>query len=174
MGFFWAAFFVWGTQKATTAVAVVIPILAFGFPMVDTAITMSRRLISRRPIFQGDNEHVHHMLLARGWSQRQVVLVLYGVCAAFGLVAILFTTTGSKVTGFVMFVVSVTIIIAVGHLRYHEVDELKAGVRRTVGDRRLRVANNIRVRRAARALSKADDVYEVFETVPWMLAFCEF
>jgi UDP-GlcNAc:undecaprenyl-phosphate GlcNAc-1-phosphate transferase len=174
VGFTLAALSVLGTQKATTAVAVVIPILAFGFPMVDTAITMMRRLISRRPIFEGDNEHVHHMLLARGWSQRQVTLVLYGVCAAFGLVAMVFTTTGSRLTGFVMFVVSVTIIIAVGHLRYHEVDELKAGVRRTVGDRRLRVANNIRVRRAARALSKADDIYEVFETVRWMLDFGEF
>jgi hypothetical protein len=114
------------------------------------------------------------MLLARGWSQRQVALVLYGVCAAFGLVAMVFTTTGSRMTGFVMFVISVTVIIAVGHLRYHEVDEIKAGVRRTVGERRLRVANNIRVRRAARALSKADDFYELFEAVRQMLAFGEF
>ncbi len=174
VGFTLAALSVLGTQKATTAVAIVIPILAFGFPMVDTAITMTRRLISRKPIFEGDREHVHHMLLARGWSQRQVALVLYGVCAAFGLVAMVFTTTGSRMTGFVMFVISVTIIIAVGHLRYHEVDEIKAGVRRTVGERRLRVANNIRVRRAARALSKVDDFYELFEAVRLMLDFGEF
>jgi len=174
VGFTLAALSVLGTQKATTAVAIVIPILAFGFPMVDTAITMTRRLISGKPIFEGDREHVHHMLLARGWSQRQVALVLYGVCAAFGLVAMVFTTTGSRMTGFVMFVVSVTIIIAVGHLRYHEVDEIKAGVRRTVGERRLRVANNIRVRRAARALSKADNFYELFEAVRQMLDFGEF
>jgi hypothetical protein len=32
---------------------------------------MARRLVSRKPVFQGDNEHVHHMLLARGWSQRR-------------------------------------------------------------------------------------------------------
>ena len=174
VGFTLAALSVLGTQKATTAVAIVIPILAFGFPMVDTAITMTRRLISRKPIFEGDREHVHHMLLARGWSQRQVALVLYGVCAAFGLVAMVFTTTGSRMTGFVMFVISVTVIIAVGHLRYHEVDEIKAGVRRTVGERRLRVANNIRVRRAARALSKADNFYELFEAVRQMLDFGEF
>jgi UDP-GlcNAc:undecaprenyl-phosphate GlcNAc-1-phosphate transferase len=174
IGFILAALSVLGTQKATTAVAVVIPILAFGFPMVDTAITMSRRLISRKPIFQGDNEHVHHMLLARGWSQRQVALVLYGVCAAFGLVAMLFTTTGSKVTGFVMFVVSVAIVIAVGHLRYHEVDEVKASMRRTMAERRVRVANNIRIRRTARALSKASDLHEVFDAIRLMLEFGEF
>ena len=174
VGFTLAALSVVGTQKATTAVAVVIPVLAFGFPMVDTAITMARRLIGGRPLFQGDHEHIHHMLLSRGWSQRQVALVLYGVCAAFGLLAMMFTTTGSKLTGFLMIVVSVAVIIAVGHLRYHEVDELKAGVKRTVADRRVRVANNIRVRRAARALSKADDLHELFEAVRVMLEFGEF
>jgi UDP-GlcNAc:undecaprenyl-phosphate GlcNAc-1-phosphate transferase len=40
VGFTLAALSVLGTQKATTAVAVVVPILAFGFPMVDTAMTM--------------------------------------------------------------------------------------------------------------------------------------
>jgi hypothetical protein len=135
---------------------------------------MSRRLVSRKPVFQGDTEHIHHMLLARGWSQRRAALVLYGVCAVFGLTALIFPATGSKLTGFMLFVISVAVIIAVGHLRYHEVDELRAGVKRTVGDRRLRVANNIRVRRAALALSKASDVHEMFEATQHLLEFGEF
>jgi len=151
-----------------------VPILAFGFPMVDTAMTMARRLVSRKPVFKGDNEHIHHMLLARGWSQRRAALVLYGVCALFGLAALMFPATGSKLTGFMLFVISVAVIIAVGHLRYHEVEELRAGVKRTVADRRLRVANNIRVRRAALALSKASDLDEMFEATRHLLDFGEF
>jgi UDP-GlcNAc:undecaprenyl-phosphate GlcNAc-1-phosphate transferase len=173
-GFLLAALSVLGTQKATTAVAIVVPILAFGFPVVDTTMTMARRLVSRKPVFQGDNEHIHHMLLARGWSQRRAAIVLYGVCALFGLVALIFPATGSKLTGFMLFVISVAVIIAVGHLRYHEVDELRAGVKRTVGDRRLRVANNIRVRRSALALSKASDLHEMFEATRHLLDFGEF
>ena len=173
-GFLLAALSVLGTQKATTAVAIVVPILAFGFPVVDTAMTMGRRLVSRKPVFQGDKEHIHHMLLARGWSQRRAALVLYGVCALFGLVALIFPATGSKLTGFMLFVLSVAVIIAVGHLRYHEVDELRAGVKRTVGDRRLRVANNIRVRRAALALSKTSDLHEMLEVTRALLEFGEF
>jgi UDP-GlcNAc:undecaprenyl-phosphate GlcNAc-1-phosphate transferase len=174
IGFLLAALSVLGTQKATTAVAIVVPILAFGFPVVDTTMTMGRRLLSRKPVFEGDNEHIHHMLLARGWSQRRAALVLYGVCAVFGLVALIFPATGSKLTGFMLFVISVAVIIAVGHLRYHEVDELRAGVKRTVGDRRLRVANNIRVRRAAVAVSKASDVDEMFAAVRHLLDFGQF
>jgi UDP-GlcNAc:undecaprenyl-phosphate GlcNAc-1-phosphate transferase len=173
-GFLLAALSVLGTQKATTAVAIVVPILAFGFPVVDTAMTMGRRMISRKPVFQGDTEHIHHMLLARGWSQRRAALVLYGVCALFGLAALIFPATGSKLTGFMLFVISVAVIIAVGHLRYHEVDELRAGVKRNVVDRRLRVANNIRVRRAALAVSKAWDVHEMFEAMRHLLEFGEF
>ncbi|HXM35828.1 MAG TPA: MraY family glycosyltransferase, partial [Pyrinomonadaceae bacterium] len=75
VGFTLAALSVLGTQKATTAVAVITPILAFGLPVVDTGVTMARRMISGRPVFQGDSEHIHHMLLARGWSQRHVALV---------------------------------------------------------------------------------------------------
>ncbi|HET6892848.1 MAG TPA: MraY family glycosyltransferase [Pyrinomonadaceae bacterium] len=169
VGFTLAALSVLGTQKATTAVAVAIPALAFGLPVVDTAVTMVRRLISRKPIFEGDDEHIHHMLLARGWSQRQTALVLYGVCALFGLLAMLFARTGSHSTGFVLFVVTVVVLIAVGHLRYHEVEELRAGVKRTVADRRVRVANNIRVRRASRALTKAHNLEQVVEAVSYML-----
>src|SRR5947207_11209311 len=57
VGFTLAALSVLGTHKATTAVAVVIPILAFGLPVVDTGVTIARRLISGKPVFQGDNEH---------------------------------------------------------------------------------------------------------------------
>jgi UDP-N-acetylmuramyl pentapeptide phosphotransferase/UDP-N-acetylglucosamine-1-phosphate transferase len=174
IGFTLAALSVLGAQKATTAVAVVIPLLAFGLPVVDTTVTMARRLISRRPVFQGDNEHIHHMLLARGWSQRQAALVLYGVCAAFGLLAMLFVNTGTGMTGLILFVLTVVVVIAVGHLRYHEVDEIRAGMKRTVADRRVRVANNIQVRRAARALSKASNVQQLFDTVGQMLEFGEF
>jgi UDP-GlcNAc:undecaprenyl-phosphate GlcNAc-1-phosphate transferase len=174
VGFTLAALSVLGTQKATTAVAVAIPALAFGLPVVDTAVTMTRRLISGKPLFEGDNEHIHHMLLARGWSQRQVALVLYAVCATFGLLALIFSRTGTRSTGFVLFVVVVVVIIAVGNLRYHEVDELKASMKRTVGDRRIRVANNIRVRRASLALTRATDLRELFEAVSYLLASDEF
>src|SRR6267378_983107 len=98
VGFSLAALSIQGSQKASTAVAVAIPILAFGVPVVDTGVTIARRLLSGKPIFKGDREHIHHMLLARGWSQRRVVLVLYAVSAAFGLLAMLSVNTGSNLT----------------------------------------------------------------------------
>lgn len=45
IGFTLAALSVLGAQKASTAVAVAIPLLAFGLPMVDTGFSMVRRFI---------------------------------------------------------------------------------------------------------------------------------
>ncbi|HSS19383.1 MAG TPA: MraY family glycosyltransferase [Pyrinomonadaceae bacterium] len=174
VGFLLASLSLLGAQKATTAIAVITPVLAFGLPVIDTTVSMARRLIGGRPMFEGDGEHIHHMLLARGWSQRRVALILYAVCAGFGLVAALSTKTGTPVTGFVLFVIAAAVIAAVGQLRYHEVDELRAGVRRTVGSRRLRVANNVRVRRAGLALSKAGNLNELFAALQNMLEFEQF
>lgn len=171
VGFTLAALSVLGSQKATTAVAVVIPILAFGLPVVDTGVTIARRLISRKPIFQGDNEHIHHMLIARGWSQQRAALVLYAACACFSLVAIVVTSNSSPLIALALLVLTVVTVIGLGHLRYHEVDEIRAGVKGTVRERRIRVANNLRIRRAGLALSRATTLNDIYEAIDGMLEF---
>ncbi len=174
LGFTLSALAVQGTQKASTVVAVAIPLLAFGVPMVDTGFTMMRRFLSGRPLFQGDREHIHHMLLARGWSQRRVALVLYSACALFGLMAMLFVSETGRITGLVLFVVGAAVILGVGRLRYHEIDEIKASVKRNLKDRRVRAANNLHVRRATRAMSEAKTLPELFAAVQLMLEPGEF
>jgi UDP-GlcNAc:undecaprenyl-phosphate GlcNAc-1-phosphate transferase len=174
VGFMIAALSVEGTQKASTAVTVAIPLVALGLPIVDTMVTIGRRFLGRRPLFQGDREHIHHMLLERGWSQRRTVLVLYGVCASFALLTLLFASNSANVTALVLFVVGVAVVIGVGQLRYHEVDELKASVKRNITDIRVRGANNIRVRRASRSVSQANTLAELLGAVAELLEIGEF
>jgi UDP-GlcNAc:undecaprenyl-phosphate GlcNAc-1-phosphate transferase len=174
IGFLLAALSVEGAQKASTAVAVAIPIMAFGLPVLDTGFTMIRRFISRKPIFTGDREHIHHKLLDLGWSQKKAALVLYSVCALFGLVTLLFVESSARTIGVVLFILGVTIMLAVSHLRYPELDELRASVKRNVGDRRIRGANNITVRRACRNLTDANNLSQLFEAVIEVLEIGEF
>lgn len=175
IGFMLAALSVLGTQKASTAVAVTIPLIAFGVPVFDTGLSIVRRFIGRRPLFQGDREHIHHMLLARGWSQRRVTIVLYGVCALFGIAALLLVSEPSmRTTGLVLAVVGSIVVFGVLRLRYHEVDELTATLRRSFLERRLRVANNIRVRRATRMLSHAMSLNEIFLATQELLEVGDF
>lgn len=178
IGFLLAALSLQGPQKAATTVAVAIPLMAFGLPIMDTLLALLRRFIGRRPLFEGDREHIHHMLLARGWSQRQAVFVLYGVCALFALQAMLFASDAGvgRITGLGLFVVGVIVLLAVEQLHYHEVDELRARVKRQLSltERRQRLASNIRVRRAGQALARATTLSATFEAVEQLLRESEF
>lgn len=175
IGFLLATLSIQGSQKASTAVAVAIPILTFGVPVLDTGFTLVRRFISGKPLLEGDKEHIHHMLLDRGWSQRRVAIVLYGASALLGLMALLFVgNAGGPTTGLLLFVIGAIVLFVVGRLRYHEVDEVKASMRRNLGERRARAANNIRVRRASRAMSKASSLEDLFGALMVMLEHREF
>lgn len=178
VGFTLATLSVQGTQKASTVVALAIPLLAFGLPIIDTSLALLRRFTSGRPLFEGDKEHIHHKLLARGWSQRRVVLVLYGACALLGLQALLFVQEWgvSRLTGLWLLVVGVAVTVAVDRLHYHEVDEIRDGLKRnlSLAEFRLRLANNVRVRRSSHALSEAETLAEVFDAVKEMLELNSF
>lgn len=176
IGFTLAALSLTGAQKASTAVAVAIPLMAFGLPVIDTGFSIVRRLIGGKPLFEGDREHIHHKLLERGWSQRRVAFVLYGVCALFGLTALLFTSDGGagRLTGLILLIVGVAIVLIAGRLRYHEVDEVRAGLRRNIGERRIRTSNHVRVRRASRAMSQAHTLEALLTALREMLELGEF
>jgi len=64
-----------------------------------------------------------------------------------------------------LLVVGVAVVLALGKLRYHEVDELRASVRRNIGDRRLRAINNLRIRRACQSLSAANKLNEMCDAI---------
>jgi UDP-GlcNAc:undecaprenyl-phosphate/decaprenyl-phosphate GlcNAc-1-phosphate transferase len=69
-----------------------IPVIVIGLPLADTAWAIVRRLVARAPIFLADRRHIHHVLLARGMSQRAAVLLLWILSAACGAIAVLFAT----------------------------------------------------------------------------------
>jgi UDP-GlcNAc:undecaprenyl-phosphate GlcNAc-1-phosphate transferase len=176
IGFLLAALSVTGTQKASTVVAVAIPLMAFALPVIDTGFAVARRFISGKPLFEGDREHIHHKLLERGWSQRRVAFALYGVCAFFGLLALLFTSDGGegKLTGLVLLITGAAIVLTAGRLRYHEVDEVRAGLKRNFGERKIRAANHVGVRRASQSLSNANSLGELLAGVREVLELGEF
>ena len=88
LGFVLATSSIIGVLKIPVLIAMVVPILALGVPIFDTSFAIVRRARERRPIFAADKGHLHHRLLNRGLSQRQTVLVLYGVTVVLCAVAL--------------------------------------------------------------------------------------
>ncbi|MCB8932576.1 MAG: undecaprenyl/decaprenyl-phosphate alpha-N-acetylglucosaminyl 1-phosphate transferase [Fimbriimonadaceae bacterium] len=77
LGFLLACLSIVGVMKTAAALALLVPVLVFGVPIVDAVNVVIRRLASRQPITQADKRHLHHQLLERGLTQRQAVWVLY-------------------------------------------------------------------------------------------------
>lgn len=76
-----------GAMKKPATLALVLPVLVLGVPILDTAFAIFRRVKSNVPVSEGDRGHVHHRLLAMGMSQRQAVLTLYAVSGILAAVA---------------------------------------------------------------------------------------
>jgi UDP-GlcNAc:undecaprenyl-phosphate GlcNAc-1-phosphate transferase len=160
IGFLLSALALFGAQKAPTIVAVAIPIVSFGLPILETVLSIIRRLISGRPVFTADREHIHHKLLQHGMTHRQVVIILYGVSAIFAMLSLfLLWPTGSSL-GLVLAVLGIGIWIGVQHLGYLEFGELARVAHRTFDQPQIFV-NNLAIRRAGEELKVARDYDQV-------------
>src|SRR2546429_4782110 len=84
LGYLLAGLSVLGAYKSYTALALLVPLAALGVPVLDTALAITRRWRTRRPIFQADTEHLHHRLLRRGLNHRQTPVVPYLGTALLG------------------------------------------------------------------------------------------
>lgn len=78
-------------QKASTAVSLVIPIIALGLPIFDTLLSVARRYSAHQSIFHADRGHIHHRLLDVGFTHRRAVVTLYGVTVVLAALAIVAT-----------------------------------------------------------------------------------
>ncbi len=91
LGFMLAAVSILGTVKSAATIALVVPIMALGLPIMDTAFAIIRRYMNGRPIFKPDKGHLHHRLLELGLTQKQAVLLMYVISGCLGISAIALT-----------------------------------------------------------------------------------
>jgi len=63
-------------------------LMVMGLPIVDVAWQIFDRLRHRRSPTQADRGHIHFRLLDLGLSERAIVLLYWGFCALFGLLAL--------------------------------------------------------------------------------------
>ncbi|MCP4649464.1 MAG: undecaprenyl/decaprenyl-phosphate alpha-N-acetylglucosaminyl 1-phosphate transferase [PVC group bacterium] len=97
-------------QKRAAVFTLFIPVLAMAIPIMDTFLSIVRRILKKKPIFKADKEHIHHKLLVAEGSQRRVVFSLYFLTTCYGLIALSFSQLngGYAVLGLIL-VVLVTI-----------------------------------------------------------------
>jgi len=108
-----------GIAKTYTAIVIVAPLMVLALPILDTLASIVRRIIngkSLKAIIQPDAGHLHHKLLKKGFSQKQAVLILYGITAIFGMFAIILMDSG--IWKALSFAIIICIIIAMGYKEF--------------------------------------------------------
>ncbi len=88
LGFLVGCIAVIGTFKTTMLAVLVVPFLLVAVPIADMTMAFGRRLFNKKNPFLPDRGHFHHRLLDRGWSQREVVLLVYVVTLGLSLLSL--------------------------------------------------------------------------------------
>src|SRR6201999_4462120 len=124
LGFLLAAVSIHSSLKAPAAVAILVPILALGVPVIDTLLVMVVRFLDRAQgpltsrflrMFRADRNHLHHLLSRFSSRRSRIVGTIYVVVLGSCCMALLVATTGQSALGIALIVVEFTVILAMRH-----------------------------------------------------------
>lgn len=164
VGFMLAGLSLAAAQKIPGQVSIVIPIVALGLPILDTALTIVRRFLRLQPIFSPDRGHIHHRLLGRGHSPRNVAFLLYIACGLFSTAGAFLAYPADSV---VLLVVLLSMMCLVGlvlliqRLGFIEFQEFGRLARSAISPRET-IGRNVRFREASTRLHEMEDIREIF------------
>ncbi len=100
LGFILATVSLHSSVKASATVALLVPILALGLPVLDTLLVMWYRFLKGHTrmnriarMFHADRRHLHHLLLETHGKRSRALWTLYGLALAFCAMALVVATS---------------------------------------------------------------------------------
>jgi UDP-GlcNAc:undecaprenyl-phosphate GlcNAc-1-phosphate transferase len=122
VGFLLGCFGVIWSQKSATLLGMTAPLLALAIPLLDTALAVARRFLRHQPLFGADRGHIHHRLLARGFTPRRVAYILYAFAGTAAGLSLLIGSVGNHVPGLALVAFCAIVWLAIQYLGYEEFD----------------------------------------------------
>jgi len=118
IGFLLACFSINGTFRDSSAIAIYIPMVVLGIPILDTSLAIIRRIRKGIHLFQADKEHIHHRLLKLGMSHKNAVLLLNAVSYSWGIVAVTIFVFNNPYSFLLLLPILATIIVGLKKLGF--------------------------------------------------------
>jgi UDP-GlcNAc:undecaprenyl-phosphate GlcNAc-1-phosphate transferase len=122
VGFLLGCFGVIWSQKSATLLGMTAPLLALAVPLLDTTLSIARRFLRHQPIFGADRGHIHHRLLARGFTPRRVAFVFYGAAGIGAGLSLLLGSATNHLGGIALVAFCAAVLFAIQYLEYEEFD----------------------------------------------------
>jgi len=120
LGYLLAVMSLQGWGHLEPGMAWLVPVVVLGLPLLDTGLSIVRRMAAGRAIFAPDRDHIHHRLVQR-LPYRQAVGVMYIAALGFGMAAISMSLLPPVHASSVLVMVGLLSIAGVRQLGYHEV-----------------------------------------------------
>ena len=106
------------------------PLIALALPLMDVLLAIFRRYLRGVPIFRADRGHIHHRILAMGFSPRTATLILYGCCTVFAMLALLQSFDQHRYDNLVLALFLFVVLFGVRRLRYVEFTAMRQMLQR--------------------------------------------
>ena len=110
LGYALAAYALRGTTHPNPVLALVIPAVIMGIPVLDTGVSILRRKLTGKPLFHADRDHIHHRLQSQ-MSTPRAALTLYGFGAFLAAGAVAMAGMGVGVA-FLTFLAGTAVVYA--------------------------------------------------------------
>jgi UDP-GlcNAc:undecaprenyl-phosphate GlcNAc-1-phosphate transferase len=163
LGFMLAGIGAISSQKGSTVVAIAIPLVSLGLPVLDTGLAIVRRFLRGQPIFTADRGHIHHRLLGLGLSPAKVALLMYAGCAVLALGGMLLVNSSGYVA-VVLVIIGLGVGLIIQRLRYYEFQELGRMLRKGVQQRGV-IGKGVRMREAGLRIAEQRELESVFDVL---------
>jgi UDP-GlcNAc:undecaprenyl-phosphate GlcNAc-1-phosphate transferase len=117
LGFNLALLSIAGVWNADSVFAFSVPFLVLGIPFYDVVTSIIRRIKNNQPIFYPDGQHIHHRLIARGFTHQQTVIVIYLETAFLAAASLLLLLVNSNIAVVLFFVLMFLVYLSTEYLR---------------------------------------------------------
>ena len=121
LGFLLALVSIHSSQKSYTLFSIVAALLVLGLPIFDLMMAVIRRYLSGNPIFAADQHHIHHILLRKGLSQSQSVILLFGTAVVLETLAFVFIYANDHLSALAILALVPLAALAVRFLGYDRI-----------------------------------------------------
>jgi UDP-GlcNAc:undecaprenyl-phosphate GlcNAc-1-phosphate transferase len=128
LGFMLAVISIHSFIKTSAIIAILVPVLALGLPVIDTLMVMVFRFTrkSSGPIvkrvghmFRADRSHLHHIMLSIEHNRKRIVIGIYSVAIIFCSLAFIVATLRNTALGFILIAFEVLVILAMRQFGLH-------------------------------------------------------
>lgn len=163
IGFLLGCFGAMWSHKSATILGMTAPLMALAIPLLEVGISIVRRFIRKQPIFGADRGHIHHRLLAQGFTPRRAVVLIYGICGLAALFSLLQDVMQNRVGGLVVVCFCFAAWIGVQRLGYDEFGAAHKVIMR--GQLRGLIDTHLRIRSFENALDSADSLESIARVI---------